>query len=136
MLRVFLSGATRKSPPRKYQPVPRQRLPPMAYAHSAQILKSQPEDSLAWFGKGNAALAKSAGPSFNSQEAISCFNKALQFSTPDKRDKLKIDNPGGLIILRRLFARGTPGRVGFPPLTSWKYTRWWFIPINWCVLKS
>jgi tetratricopeptide (TPR) repeat protein len=60
-----------------------------AYVYFVELLESNPEDGVAWFEKGVAALAKSQEPYFNSQEAITCFNKAIQYAPAEDRDGFK-----------------------------------------------
>lgn len=63
--------------------------PGEAYKYFTKILEIDPREALAWYGKGISALGKTTGLSINTQEAIVCFDKALDYSDVDDKEKLK-----------------------------------------------
>ena len=63
--------------------------PVEAFQYFTKILELNTGENLAWYGKGIAALGKSTGYGLNTEEAIACFNKALEYSPNADRARLK-----------------------------------------------
>lgn len=63
--------------------------PVEAFKYFTKILELNTAENLAWYGKGIAALGKSTGYNLNTDEAIACFNKALEYSPKADKGRLK-----------------------------------------------